>query len=63
MKPDRAANIAIESMKSQLLIVLVNRLGGEIDIPVSEIDATERFVLALQVIDDGKAFKFKVLEK
>lgn len=31
---------ALDAMKGQLLIVLVNRLGGNIDIPVGEIDDT-----------------------
>ena len=29
----------MEAMKNQLIIVLINRLGGDISIPVSEIDA------------------------
>jgi hypothetical protein len=30
----------IDDMKDQLLIVLLNRLGGTVDVPVAELDAT-----------------------
>lgn len=51
----------VEAMKSQLLIVLINRLGGSVDIPVAEIDGTGRFNLAMQV--KGRVFHFEVVEK
>jgi len=53
--------MAIEAMKSQLIIVLVQRLGGKIDIPASEIDATGPFNLTMSV--DGSTFTFQVVEK
>lgn len=52
---------AIEAMKSQLLIVLFNRLGGEARIPVEEIDGTGKYNLAMKV--EGREFVFIVQEK
>jgi hypothetical protein len=57
--PELAA--ALDRMKGQLLIVLVNRLGGEISIPVSEIDATGGWMLDLEV--QGTDFNFKTSRK
>lgn len=54
---------AIESMKSQLLIVLIRRLGGKITLPVQEIDNTETFVLMMRADEATKAFHFEVVEK
>jgi len=39
---------ALEAMKNQLLIVLINRLGGKVRIPVREIDDTGRYLLAMK---------------
>jgi len=49
------------NFKDQLLIVLVNRLGGEISIPVAEIDATGPFTLSFNI--DNGAFNFTVGKK
>lgn len=54
---------AIEAMKSQLLIVLINRLGGNVEIPVAEIDGTGPFNLAMQLDPETRAFTFTVQEK
>ena len=54
---------AIEAMKSQLIIVLVNRLGGEINIPVSEIDGTGKYNLAMKIDPDKSEFTFTVMNK
>lgn len=54
---------AIEAMKSQLLIVLINRLGGKVDIPVSEIDGTGAFNLAMQMDPVTRGFHFEVQRK
>lgn len=54
---------AIEAMKSQLLIVLINRLGGSVDIPVSEVDGTGKFVLAMKMDQASRAFHFEVQAK
>lgn len=52
---------AIANMKDQLLIVLLNRLGGSIAIPVSEIDDTGQDCLMFHV--EGTTFHFTVAKK
>ncbi len=47
--PDHRA--FLEQVKNQLLIVLLNRLGGTVDLPVEEVDGTGRFTVALAVND------------
>jgi hypothetical protein len=54
---------AIEAMKSQLLIVFVRRLGGRIDIPISEVDATGNYALAFSADLENKIFHFEVVKK
>lgn len=53
------ANV-IDTFKEQLLIAFLHRLGDRVSIPVSEVDATDRFVLKFSV-NDG-TFNF-VLER
>ena len=53
----------VEAMKSQLLIVLINRLGGALTIPVDEVDGTGAFNLAMSVDPDARTFTFEVQEK
>jgi len=53
----------IELMKDQLLIVLINRLGGKVSIPVAEIDATGQFNLSLMLDQATKVFHFEVGKK
>jgi len=53
----------IESMKDQLLIVLFNRLGGKVSIPVSEIDETGMFNLTMSLDTEKKIFTFEVIDK
>ena len=53
----------IEAMKSQLLIVLINRLGGSVDIPVSEVDGTGKFVLSMRMDQATRSFHFDVATK
>jgi hypothetical protein len=55
--------MAIEAMKSQLIIVLVNRLGGTIEIPATEIDATGSLNLMMALDDKTRVFTFKVVNK
>ena len=50
----------IELMKNDLLIVLINRLGGKIDIPVAEIDDAGRFMLEMELNPETKVFSFEV---
>lgn len=54
---------AIEAMKSQLLIVLINRLGGKAKIPATEIDDTGRYLLAMRLDPDARQYEFTVMKK
>jgi len=58
---DPDARALIELMKSQLLIVLVDRLGGDLVIPVGEIDGTGDRLLSMSV--EGRSFRFTVTRK
>ncbi len=55
--------MAIDAMKDQLLIVLINRLGGAVDIPVAEIDATGEYMLAMRLDPATRVFHFEVGKK
>lgn len=57
--PEHAA--AIDNMKDQLLLVLIARLGGTIDIPVSEIDGTGDRLLMMSL--NGRSFHFELRKK
>ena len=61
--PDPEAAAAIEKMKTQLLIVLVNRLGGEITIPASEIDNTGGLNLVTDLSPLTREYHFQVVER
>jgi len=39
----------IDRLKLDLLIVLVNRLGGKVDIPVPEVDGAGKYVFGMQL--------------
>jgi hypothetical protein len=52
---------AIEAVKDQLLIVFVNRLGGELRVPIEEVDGTGQFLLHMEV--DGRGLRFRVSKK
>jgi hypothetical protein len=54
---------AIRKMLPQLLILLVNRLGGRITIPVDEIDGTGKFLLAMRFNADKREFYFEAVKK
>ena len=58
-----ALRMMIEAMKDQLLIVLINRLGGDIRIPVSEIDGTGDKIMSMQFNQEKKEFRFVVTRK
>ena len=51
---------AIEDMKDQLIIVLIKKLGGWVDIPVAELDGTEGDNLLLGFLPETKTFHFEV---
>ena len=50
-------------MKSQLLIVLINRLGESPEIPVEEVAGTGAFNLLFELKPDGRTFVFEVERK
>lgn len=52
----------IDDFKEQLLIVLLNRLGGDVTIPISEVDGTGQFVVLLHLSDKNE-FVFHVQRK
>lgn len=51
----------LDDLKDQLLIVLIRRLGGDVQIPVSEIDDTGGCVLSFSITD--RKFNFKLGSK
>lgn len=53
---DQDARALIEVMKGQLLIVLVERLGGEVRVPIAEVDGTGGHLLSMRV--EGTDFVF-----
>lgn len=61
ISPEHAA--AIDSMKDQLLIVLIKRLGGTIEVPANEIDDTAQSVLSMSLNPATRVFKFSVEKK
>lgn len=52
----------IEAISQQLLIVFLKRLGGEISIPITEIDDTGNNIFSFR-IDEQKVFHFKLGRK
>jgi len=55
---------ALDEMKDQLILVLVERLGGEVVIPVSEIDiAPLGKILMMEFDQDKLEFTFEVKKK
>lgn len=62
---DPTANALIEAMLPQLLLVLIQRLGGSVRVPVDEIDATGGLVMRMAVEARGgvQSFRFIVERK
>ncbi len=60
---DPGARAAIEAMLPQLLIVLTQRLGGTIEVPAAEIDATGDVVLMMKLDAPSRTFTFTVERK
>jgi len=52
----------IDNFKEQFLLVLLQRLGGDVTIPVAEVDATGNLLLKMRLTEAGDAFQF-VLER
>jgi hypothetical protein len=63
LQADPAARAAIEAMKGQLLIAFVNRLGGQVEIPVDEVDGTGVFNLSMKIDADKRVFTFSTGKK
>ncbi len=59
--PDAAK--AIEDMKDQLILVLVARLGGAVDVPCAEIDGTGSSVLMMEIDPASRCFHFELRKK
>jgi hypothetical protein len=57
--PEHAA--LIDAMKEQLLIVFLKRLGGDLRVPVGEVDDTGMDLFAFSVKDG--VFHFKLMRK
>ena len=55
--------LALENMKEQLLIVFLKRLGGNVSIPVSEIDDTGNDLFAFSVDIENNLFNFTIWKK
>ena len=53
----------MEAMKAQLLIVFTNRLGGTVEVPVSEVDATGQWMLGFNVDQARGVFTFRTEKK
>ena len=49
---------ALDDMKDQLILVLIQRLGGDVTIPVEEIDNTGGVTLLMGVT--GQSLRFKI---
>jgi hypothetical protein len=57
--PEHAA--VLDNFKDQLLIVLLNRLGGKVTIPVAEVDTTGGYLASFNI--ENGAFNFVVSKK
>jgi hypothetical protein len=62
-EPYAVAADLLEAMKGQLLITLINRLGGRVTIPINEVDATGGFMLHMEVDQTARTFTFTVEKK
>lgn len=51
----------IDNFKDQLLLTMIKRLGGNVSIPISEVDDTAQDVLMMSV--ENGAFNFEVVKK
>lgn len=49
--------------RAQLMLVMLDRLGGELTIPVAEVDATGRFTMEMEIDQRAKTFTLKLGRK
>ena len=54
---------AMDNLKEQLLLVLINRLGGKIYVPVKEIDDARQFILYMSLDPESRVFSFDLQKK
>ena len=54
---------ALDAMKGQLLICMVNRLGGSLTLPVAEVDQTGSWMLHIAADPAGRTFTFTTTRK
>jgi hypothetical protein len=60
---DNSQTEALKALAGQLVILFVKREGGEVVLPVSEIDDTGQDILSYHISDDRLAIKFIVNKK
>ncbi len=53
----------LDDLKDQILIVFLKRLGGKLDLPVSEVDDTYQDLFAFSVDAKTSMFHFEVRKK
>lgn len=63
LNPEAVLAQMLDAMKVQMLIVMVNRLGGKVDIPVEEIDGTGQFMMQMSLEQTTGVFTFEVSKK
>lgn len=62
-RPHAPEHVAVlDVLKDQLLIVLIKRLGGSVDLPVAEVDDTGQDLMLMSVTAGG-VFHFEVRRK
>lgn len=61
INPELAA--AVENMRDQLLLVLIGRLGGKVEVPVREIDGTGGMVMTMDLDPVRRVFTFELRPK
>lgn len=54
--------VVLDDFKDQLLIVFLKRLGGQVSIPLAEVDDTGQDTLAFR-IDENRVFHFEIRKK
>jgi hypothetical protein len=55
---DGVLDAALRRMLPQLLIVLIQRQGGEVTIPVDEIDGTGQYLMLMEFNEQSREFRF-----
>lgn len=60
---DMLGTNVIRNLNDQLLLVLLNRAGGTVEVPCAELDATGEFIARLEVDHDNRIFTLKLERK